>query len=102
VRRELFWLEYIIDGEPCAFIVEELNIILARRTADVAGMFTGGGRLDAESAAKVPGAHIGRLLRRAELLELQRALAPAKKPPAKSTPAKVVARARAERSQKRA
>jgi hypothetical protein len=103
VRRELYWLNYIIDGERCAFIIEALNILLARREADVAGMFMGGDPLDAESAAKVPPGYVGRLLRRAEFLELQRAVAvPTKKPPAKSIPAKAAARARAERAIKRA
>jgi hypothetical protein len=103
VRRELYWLNYLIDGEPCAFIIEALNKILARREADIAGIFMGGDPLDAESVAKVPQAYIGRLLRGAELLELERAIAvPMKKPPARSVPAKVAARARAARSVKRA
>ena len=103
MRRELYWLNYIIDGQRCVFLVEELNIILARRTADVAGMFMGGDPLDEESNRKVPQAYIGRLLRGAEFLELQRAIAaPMKKPPARSVPAKAAARARAARTMKRA
>ena len=97
MRRDLYWLNYVLDGERCAVVIEACDIVLARRAAgDIAGLFLGGDPLDTESRRKIPQAYVGRLLRPAELKELERALAlPEKKGPAKSIPAKSAARVRA-------
>jgi hypothetical protein len=97
MRRDLYWLNYVLDGERCAVVIEACDIVLARRAAgDIAGLFMGGDPLDTESRRKIPQAYVGRLLRPAELKELERALAlPEKKGPAKSIPAKSAARVRA-------
>src|ERR1700687_1011137 len=88
MRRDLYWLNYVLDGERCAVVIEACDIVLARRA--------GGDPLDTESRRKIPQAYVGRLLRPAELKELERALAlPEKKGPAKSIPAKSAARVRA-------
>jgi hypothetical protein len=85
MRRCTFWLNYLVDGESCAVVVEDIDPILARRQVEVAGVFVGVDRLDEESAGRIPASHRGRLLRQAELLELQRLVAlPRKKPPARS------------------
>ena len=94
MRRDLFWLNYLIDGVRCAVIAEDIDITLARQQVEVAGVFFGGDRLHESARQMIPPSHIGRLLRPTELAELLRIIStPGKKPPAKS----VAASARSER-----
>jgi hypothetical protein len=87
ISRCVFWLNYLVDGERCAVVVEDIDPILARRQVEVGGVFLGADRLDAVSAAQIPPSHRRRLLRPAELQELARLVAtPRKKPPAPSVP----------------
>jgi hypothetical protein len=87
-------LSYLIDGERCAVIAEDIDITLARQQVGVAGVFIGGDRIDEGARQMIPPSHIGRLIRPTELAELLRIIStPSKKPPAKS----IAARARSER-----
>ena len=68
----MYWLRYLRDRQPCVVILDGWSVAHARlRAAGLEpGAYVSGSRIDAATAARIPGSAIERVLSRQEALAL--------------------------------